>query len=145
MTSPPTKILGDVSAASPAGLTPVVNQYQKGKTNLDFTGARDSVWQWHQLGHMQVCTSLQTDNHASTPPLCFLQAGCPSCRPTSSVKAMKAQWHYTNLFIIILFIIIIIAVTSVGYELTQMNLNSQMNSVNVSYEFELTNFNKCNL
>jgi len=26
-------------------------------------------WQWHQLGHMQVCTSLQTDNHASTPPL----------------------------------------------------------------------------
>ena len=26
---------------------------------------------------MQVCTSLQTDNHASTPPVCFLQAGCP--------------------------------------------------------------------
>jgi len=25
-------------------------------------------WQWHQLGHMKVCTSLQTDNHASTPP-----------------------------------------------------------------------------
>ena len=48
-----------------------VSQYQKGKTNLDFTGARDSEWQWHQLGHMQVCTSLQTDNHASTPPLFF--------------------------------------------------------------------------
>ena len=46
-----------------------VSRYQKGKTNLDFTGARDSEWQWHQLGHMQVCTSLQTDNHASTPPL----------------------------------------------------------------------------
>ena len=67
-----------------------VSRYQKGKTNLDFTGARDSEWQWHQLGHMQVCTSLQTDNHASTPPLCFLQAGCPSCRPTNSVKALKA-------------------------------------------------------
>ena len=39
---------------------------------------------------MQVCTSLQTENHASTPPLCFLQAGCPSCRPTNSVKALKA-------------------------------------------------------
>jgi len=39
---------------------------QKGKTNLDFTEARDSEWQWHQLGHMQVCTSLQRDNHAST-------------------------------------------------------------------------------
>ena len=40
---------------------------------------------------MQVCTSLQTDNHASTPPLCFLQAGCPSCQPTNSVKALKAR------------------------------------------------------
>jgi len=60
-----------------------VSQYQKGKTNLDFIGARDSEWQWHHLGHMQVCTSLQTDNHASTPPLSFLQAGCPSCRPTN--------------------------------------------------------------
>jgi len=68
-----------------------VSRYQKDKTNLDFTEARDSEWQWHQLGHMQVCTSLQTDNHTSTPPLCFLQAGCPSCRPTNSVKALKAQ------------------------------------------------------
>ena len=47
-----------------------VSRYQKGKTNLDFTGARDSEWQWHQLGHMHVC---------------------PSCRPTNSVKALKAQ------------------------------------------------------
>ena len=68
-----------------------VSRYQKGKTNLDFTEARDSEWQWHQLSHMQVCTSLQTDNHASTPPLCFLQARCPSCHPTNSVKALKAQ------------------------------------------------------
>ena len=68
-----------------------VSRYQKGKTNLDFTGARDSEWQWHQLGHMQVCTLLQTDNHASNPPLSFLQAGCPSCRPTNSVKALKGK------------------------------------------------------
>jgi len=27
-----------------------VSQYQKGKTSLDFTEARDSEWQWHQLG-----------------------------------------------------------------------------------------------
>jgi len=66
-----------------------VSRYQKGKTNLEFAEARDSEWQWHQLGHMQVCTSLQTDNHASTPPLSFLQAGCPSCRPANSVKALK--------------------------------------------------------
>jgi len=66
---------------------------QKGKTNLDFPEARDSEWQWHQLGHMQVCISLQTDKHASTPPLSFLQAACPSCRPTN-VKALKAQMQH---------------------------------------------------
>jgi len=64
-----------------------VSRYQKGKTNLDFIEARDSEWKWHQLGHMQVCTSLQTDNHTITPPLSFLQAGCPSWCPTDNVKA----------------------------------------------------------
>jgi len=72
-------------------VTTPVSQYQKDKTNLDFTEARDSEWQWHRLGHMQVCTLLQTDIHASTPPLSFLQAVCPSCRPTNSVKALKAR------------------------------------------------------
>jgi len=75
----------------PLSGTTRVSRYQKGKTNLDFTEARDSEWPWHQLGHMQVCTSLQADNHARTPPLSFLQAGCPSCRPTNSVKALKAS------------------------------------------------------
>jgi len=75
----------------PLSRTTQVSQCQKGKTNLDFTEARDSEWRWHQLGHMQVCTSLQTDNHASTSPLSFLQAGCPSCRPTNSVKALKVH------------------------------------------------------
>jgi len=68
-----------------------VSRYQKGKTNLDFSEARDSDWQWHQLGHTQGCTCLQTNNHASTPPLSFLQARCPSCRPTNSIKALKAH------------------------------------------------------
>ena len=61
-----------------------MSRYQKGKTSQDYTGARDSEWQWHQLGHMQICTSLQTDNHAST--LSFLQAGCPSCRPPNQQR-----------------------------------------------------------
>jgi len=68
-----------------------VSRYQKGKTNLDFTEARNSEWQWHQLGCMQVRTSLQTDSQASTPPLSFLQAKCPPCRPTNSVEALKAK------------------------------------------------------
>ena len=74
----------------PLSRTTRVSRCQKGKTNLDFTEATDSEWQWHQLDHMQVCTSLQTDNHASTPLLSFLQAGCPSCRPANSIKALKA-------------------------------------------------------
>ena len=31
------------------------------------------------------------DNHANIPPLSFLQAGCPSCRPTDSVKALTVE------------------------------------------------------
>ena len=84
----------------PLSGTTQVSRYQKGKTNLDFTEARDSEWQWHQLGRMQVCTSLQTDNHASTPPLTFLQAGCPSCRPTNSVEALKACYMCMCMFVL---------------------------------------------
>ena len=62
-----------------------VSQYQKGKTNLDFIESRDSEWQWHQLGRMQVCTSLQTDNHPSNPPLSFYRpVALPATQPTAS-------------------------------------------------------------
>jgi len=63
-----------------------VSQYQKGKTSLDFTEARDSEWQWHQLGHMQVCMSFQTNNHASTPPFKFFYRpdADPAAQPTAS-------------------------------------------------------------
>jgi len=80
----PQKVLGLCSLAAfththtfngPLSGTTRMSLYQKGKTNLDFTEARDSEWQWHQLGHMQVCTLLQTDSHIISPPLCFLQAG----------------------------------------------------------------------
>jgi len=74
----------------PLSGTTQVSQYQKGKTNPDFREASDTEWQWHQLGHMQVCTLLQTGNHACTSPLSFLQERCPSCHPTNSVRALKA-------------------------------------------------------
>jgi len=32
------------------------------------------------------------DNHTNIPPLSFLQAGCPSCRPTNSVKGWKQKF-----------------------------------------------------
>ena len=70
--------------------TTQVSRYQKGKTNLDFTEARDSEWQWHQL---TICKSAPRSRQITTPAphhSSFLQAGCPSCRPTNSVKALKA-------------------------------------------------------
>ena len=66
---------------------------------------RRQIWSIHiqsKMGHMQVCTLLQTDNHASTPPLSFLQAGCPSCRPTNSVKALKAYALWSFLMVLAL-------------------------------------------
>jgi len=58
--------------------------YQSG-----FTAARDSEWQWHLLGYMQICTSSQTDNHTSIPPL-FFTCHMPLESPTNSIKALKA-------------------------------------------------------
>jgi len=65
--------------------TTQVSGYHKGKTNLGFTEARDSEWQWHQLGHMQVCNSLQTDNHASIPPPSFVKTVVKRLEPAERV------------------------------------------------------------
>jgi len=69
--------------------TTQASQYEKGKTNLDYTEARDNKWQWHQLGHMQVCTSLQTDNHASTPPLKFFTGRMPFLLPSRQRQSIE--------------------------------------------------------
>jgi len=66
-----------------------VSRYQKGKTNLDFAEARDSKWQWHQLGPVQVCTSLQTDNHANTPPLSFFTGWMPFLLPNQQRQSTE--------------------------------------------------------
>ena len=81
---------------SPFSGTPRVSQYQKGKTNLDFTEARDIEWQWNQLDHMQVCTSLQADNHASAPPLSFFyrRDALPAAQPTASKH--PCPWIYQS-------------------------------------------------
>jgi len=74
-----------------------VSRYQKGKTNLDFTEAKGSEWQWHQLGHMQVCTSLQTDNHASNTPLSFYRPDAlPAAQPTTSKHYFAAYSSEKN-------------------------------------------------
>ena len=68
-----------------------VSRYQKGKTNLDFTEARDSECQWHQLGHMQVCIFLQSDNHASTPLLKFFTGRLPFLPPNQQHQSTQVK------------------------------------------------------
>ena len=93
----------------PLSGTTWVSRYQKGKTNLDFTEARDSEWQWRQLGHMQVSTLLQTDNHARVVPekgplnvcvcVCVCLRACVrACLLIVSVKAVTVclQAHQSN-------------------------------------------------
>ena len=48
----------------PLSGTTQVSRYQKGKTNLDFIGARDSEWQWHQLA---ICKSAPRSRQITTP------------------------------------------------------------------------------
>ena len=61
---------------------------QEGKTNLDLleqeiVSGSGICWQYASL-HLII-----TDNHTNIPQLSFLQAGCPSCRQTNSVKALN--------------------------------------------------------
>ena len=77
----------------PLSGTTRVSRYQKGKTNLDFTEARDSKWQWHQLGNMQVCISLLTDNHASTPPLSFFAGRMPFLPPNHHRQSTEGKYN----------------------------------------------------
>jgi len=69
--------------------TTQVSRYQTSKTNLDFTEARDSEWQWHPLGHMQVCTSLQTNNHTSTSLLSFFTGRMPFLLPNQQRQSTE--------------------------------------------------------
>ena len=69
---------------------------QKRKTNLDFTEARDSEWLWHQVGHMQACTSLQTDNHAITPPLSFFTGRMPFLPPNQQCQSTEGITNVKN-------------------------------------------------
>jgi len=78
------------SVLRPSVVITKVSQYQKGKTKLDFTEARDSDWHWHQLGHK--CKSASHPRQITTPASHhsdFLQARCPSCHRTNSVKAQQ--------------------------------------------------------
>jgi len=73
-----------------------VSRYQKGKINLDFTEARDSEWQWHQLGHMQVCISLQTDKHTSNPTTPFSTGRMPFLPPNQQRQSTEGSFKISK-------------------------------------------------
>ena len=88
-----------------------VSQYQKGKTNLDFTEARDSEWQWHQLA---ICKSASRSRQITMPVphhSSFLQAGCPYCRLKACVyvgKTLRNVCYYDVAFILFIGKLIIV-------------------------------------
>jgi len=78
----------------PSGLWTRVSWYQKGKTNLNFTeeetvSASGTSW---AICKLHLAPDRWPWQHPTTQ---FLQAGCPSCHPTNSVKALKAQNNTT--------------------------------------------------
>ena len=71
----------------PFSETTRLGQYEKGKTNLKQETVSGSGISW------AICKSALRSRQTTTPApnhSVFLQAGCPSCRPTNSVKALKA-------------------------------------------------------
>jgi len=67
--------------------------YQKGTTSLEL------LEQEIVSGSGAICKSAPRPRPITTPVfhhLVFLQAGCPSCRPTNSVKAIKAIYYTWN-------------------------------------------------
>ena len=96
----------------PLSGTTRVSQYQKGKTNLDFTEARDSEWQWLQLGHMQVCTLLQTDTTPAPHRSVFYR---PDALPAAQPTASKHWVHRTLAAIIHIHLTTVIITQLVGW------------------------------
>ena len=74
----------------PLSRTTRVSRYQKGKTNMDFTEARDSEWQWHQLGHMQVCMPAPHHSYFYRPE------AFPAAQPTASKHIRHIKEIHTN-------------------------------------------------
>jgi len=81
-----------------------VIRHQKGKPFWNLQEQEMMGWQWHQLVHMQtICSSFQTDNHASTSPLSFYR---PDAQPTASkhwrqvsnVNVFAVHWGHSSNF-----------------------------------------------
>jgi len=69
--------------------TTEVSRYQTG-----FTRTKDSEWQWHQLGYMQICMSPQTDNNASTNHSVFHR---PDALPDANQQRQSTEGNLISL------------------------------------------------
>jgi len=71
-----------------------VGRYQKGKTNLDCTEARDSEWQWHQLG---ICKSAPHCRQITMPAphhsVFYRPDALPAAQPTASRQYHSFEYH----------------------------------------------------
>ena len=74
----------------PLSGTTQVSQYQKGKTNLDFTEAKDSECSGISWA---ICKSAPSSRETTTPAPHHkvLQAGCPSCCPKKVFTDFQLQ------------------------------------------------------
>jgi len=53
------------------------------------------IWiYWHLLGYMQIWPDPRQITMPSPHHSSFLQAGCPSCRPTNSIKALRQFFYF---------------------------------------------------
>jgi len=69
-----------------------VSRYQTGKTNDWILLKQETVSNSsHQLDDVQVCTSLQTDNHASTPPLKLFTGRTPFLPPNQQRQRTEGK------------------------------------------------------
>jgi len=86
----------------PLSGTTRVSQYQKGKTNLNFTAARDSEWQWHQLG---MCKSAPLSRQITTPAphhsVFYRPDALSATQPTASKHWRLTCAIWMNILIII--------------------------------------------
>jgi len=69
------------------GFSRTTSVSQKGRTTMDFNEAMDDgVAVGPYANHLHLAPDRQPCQYSTTQ---FLQAGCPSCRLTNSVKALK--------------------------------------------------------
>ena len=69
-----------------------VGRYQKDKPFWILLKQGKMGWQWQQLNHMQIiCTSLQTDNHASTSSLHIFTGRMPFLPPNQQHQSTEGK------------------------------------------------------